>query len=82
LNRIYASPPTYQPRVAGVLVLLYEEHDQIRVLVTTRAKHLRTHAGQTALPGGKKDSTDIDLVMTAVRSDFVVSSDPLSQPRP
>jgi coenzyme A diphosphatase NUDT7 len=53
-------------KVAAVLVLLYEVEGQLRVLLTTRSKHLRTHAGQTALPGGKKDPSDIDLTMTAV----------------
>ncbi|KAF9484362.1 hypothetical protein BDN70DRAFT_797821, partial [Pholiota conissans] len=54
-------------KVAAVLVLLYEVDGQLRVLLTTRSKQLRTHAGQTALPGGKKDPTDVDLVMTAYR---------------
>ncbi|ESK97683.1 nudix hydrolase 15 [Moniliophthora roreri MCA 2997] len=48
-------------RIAAVLVLLYqdpEEDNTLRVLLTTRAKHLRTHAGQTALPGGRMDEAD------------------------
>lgn len=36
------------------------------MLLTTRSKALRTHAGQTALPGGKTDDTDKDLIETAV----------------
>lgn len=50
-----------------MLVLLYEKADGLRVLLTTRAKTLRTHPGQTALPGGKMDETDNDIVETAVR---------------
>jgi peroxisomal coenzyme A diphosphatase NUDT7 len=53
-------------KLAAVLVLLYEQAGQLRVLLTTRSKSLRTHAGQTALPGGKKDATDDDLIQTAV----------------
>ena len=51
---------------AGVLVLLYEKNNVLRVLLTTRAKTLRTHPGQTALPGGKMDETDEDIIETAV----------------
>ncbi|KAJ6582966.1 NUDIX hydrolase domain-like protein [Mycena vulgaris] len=54
-------------RLAAVLVLLYEEVGELRVLLTTRSKALRTHAGQTALPGGRADESDLDLVQTAYR---------------
>ena len=36
------------------------------MLLTTRSKKLRSHPGQTALPGGKYDETDESLVATAV----------------
>ena len=36
------------------------------MLLTTRSKNLRSHPGQTALPGGKHDETDESLVATAV----------------
>ncbi|KAG9315141.1 hypothetical protein JVU11DRAFT_4264 [Chiua virens] len=52
-------------KLAAVLVLLYEEHGELRVLLTTRSKLLRAHPGQTALPGGKADETDPDLVYTS-----------------
>ncbi|KAJ7218782.1 NUDIX hydrolase domain-like protein [Mycena haematopus] len=54
-------------RLAAVLILLFEEAGQLRVLLTTRSKHLRTHAGQTALPGGRVDESDITVVQTAYR---------------
>lgn len=54
-------------RQAAVLVLLYEKPEgELRVLLTTRAKTLRTHPGQTALPGGRMDETDVSIVETAV----------------
>jgi len=37
------------------------------VLLTTRSKELRSHPGQTALPGGKVDKSDAGVVETAVR---------------
>lgn len=54
-------------KLAAVLVLLYEKGGELRVLLTTRSKLLRAHPGQTALPGGKADETDADIVYTAVR---------------
>ncbi|KAI0090207.1 NUDIX hydrolase domain-like protein [Irpex rosettiformis] len=52
---------------AAVLVLLYEKDGNLRVLLTTRSKTLRAHPGQTALPGGKVDDTDKDVIETAYR---------------
>jgi hypothetical protein len=52
--------------LAAVLVLLYERGG-LRVLLTTRSKELRSHPGQTALPGGKVDQGDAGVVDTAVR---------------
>ncbi|KAF7967278.1 hypothetical protein HWV62_34985 [Athelia sp. TMB] len=52
---------------AAVLVLLYEDAGNLRVLLTTRSKKLRSHPGETALPGGKVDETDKDVVHTALR---------------
>ena len=53
-------------KLAAVLVLLYEENGELRVLLTTRSKSLRTHPGQTALPGGRVDAEDDNFVVTAV----------------
>ena len=57
--------------LAAVLVVLYERpggraSGGLRVLLTTRSKELRSHPGQTALPGGKVDKTDAGVVETAV----------------
>ncbi|KAF9223605.1 hypothetical protein BS17DRAFT_753464 [Gyrodon lividus] len=54
-------------KLAAVLVLLYENAGELRVLLTTRSKLLRAHPGQTALPGGKVDESDESLVHTAFR---------------
>ncbi|KAG1723364.1 uncharacterized protein EDB91DRAFT_1173042 [Suillus paluster] len=54
-------------KLAAVLVLLYEQAGELRVLLTTRSKLLRAHPGQTALPGGKADEEDESLVWTALR---------------
>jgi len=54
----------------AVLILLFEREGSLRVLITTRSKNLRSHPGQTALPGGKYDETDESLVATAYREAF------------
>ncbi|KAJ7196508.1 NUDIX hydrolase domain-like protein [Mycena pura] len=67
-------------RLAAVLVLLYEEAGELRVLLTTRSKALRTHAGQTAFPGGRADDADTDLVQTAFREAHEEVALPLNSP--
>jgi len=56
-------------RRAAVLILLFElnRDGYLRVLLTTRSKSLRSHPGQTALPGGKADPLDEDVIATALR---------------
>ncbi|EMD33469.1 hypothetical protein CERSUDRAFT_118052 [Gelatoporia subvermispora B] len=67
-------------KLAAVLVVLYENAGELRVLLTTRSKLLRAHPGQTALPGGKVDVTDEDVVHTARREAFEEVALPLDCP--
>ncbi|KAI0951448.1 hypothetical protein AcW1_008490 [Taiwanofungus camphoratus] len=67
-------------KLAAVLVLLYEKAGELRVLLTTRSKFLRAHPGQTALPGGKVDESDEDVVETALREAHEEVSLPLKCP--
>ncbi|KAF8907366.1 NUDIX hydrolase domain-like protein [Gymnopilus junonius] len=73
-------PNNPEQKIAAVLVLLYEGDGELRVLLTTRSKELRTHAGQTALPGGKKDPSDPNLTFTAFREANEEVDLPLSSP--
>jgi 8-oxo-dGTP pyrophosphatase MutT (NUDIX family) len=52
---------------AAVLVPLFEAEGEVRVWLLRRPSGLRSHAGQVALPGGKKDPGDATLVETALR---------------
>ncbi|XP_062591757.1 uncharacterized Nudix hydrolase NudL-like [Saccostrea cucullata] len=52
---------------ASVLVPLFIKDGQVYVLLTLRAKHLRSHAGLVAFPGGHVDETDQSVVETALR---------------
>ncbi|KAE9389863.1 hypothetical protein BT96DRAFT_365588 [Gymnopus androsaceus JB14] len=54
-------------RLAAVLILLYVHAGSLRVLLTTRSKSLRSHPGQTALPGGRVDEEDRGILETAFR---------------
>ncbi|KAF9526367.1 NUDIX hydrolase domain-like protein [Crepidotus variabilis] len=69
-----------QNKLAAVLVLLFEQNGALRVLLTTRSKELRTHAGQTALPGGKKDPSDTDMIAAALREANEEVSLPVGSP--
>ncbi len=42
-------------RPAAVLVALFDEDDQARVLLTVRSGELRSHRGEVAFPGGRLD---------------------------
>jgi len=51
---------------AAVLIALTSE-PQPDVILTRRAAHLRSHAGEVAFPGGKRDASDRSLAETALR---------------
>ncbi len=51
---------------AGVLLPLTNEPEPT-IILTRRSDRLRTHRGQVALPGGRRDETDASLVETALR---------------
>lgn len=57
-------PADLGERPAGVLAAF---HDDGRLLLTKRASGLRHHPGQIALPGGKVDPGDADVVAAALR---------------
>jgi len=68
-------PPPVRPegaipgsRPAAVLVALFEEAGEARLILTRRPDTMPTHQGQIAFPGGKLDeSVDADLAAAALR---------------
>jgi len=56
---------TENHKLASVLVVIYGESPF--VLMTEKPKHMKFHAGEISFPGGKLDSTDYDLLETALR---------------
>ena len=51
---------------SSVLLLLYEENDQLKACLIKRPKHMKFHAGQVALPGGQIEKGETQL-QTALR---------------
>jgi 8-oxo-dGTP pyrophosphatase MutT (NUDIX family) len=54
-------------RDAAVLIGVVAREPEASLLLTRRTDHLKSHAGQIALPGGKIDPTDADPVAAALR---------------
>lgn len=60
--------PIAHRRASAVLVPLYEDDDgELRVILTRRTAHLRTHKGEVSFPGGGHDPEDPSLWHTALR---------------
>ena len=53
-------------RAAAVLIPLFDEDGEARVVLTRRTSHLPTHQGQVAFPGGGQDPGE-ELVDAALR---------------
>lgn len=55
------------PIEAAVLVPIVLRPEGLTVLLTQRTAHLNDHAGQVSFPGGRVETTDIDVQATALR---------------
>lgn len=79
LRARFARPPIWTPEIqrepvyavrdpapAAVLVPIVLR-EQPMVLLTERTRHLSTHSGQVAFPGGRSDPGDADAAATALR---------------
>jgi 8-oxo-dGTP pyrophosphatase MutT (NUDIX family) len=56
-------------RPAAVLVPLFEEDGEARVILTVRSDHLRSHQGEVAFPGGRLDDGE-EVEAGALREAF------------
>ncbi len=52
---------------ASVLIPLFSSQDGLSVILTVRTHEVETHKGQISFPGGMADSSDMDVVHTALR---------------
>ena len=55
---------------AGILVPVTDNSVEPEIIFTQRAAHLKTHRGQVAFPGGKRDREDATLLDTALRESW------------
>ncbi|MBK9468093.1 MAG: CoA pyrophosphatase [Gammaproteobacteria bacterium] len=51
---------------AAVLIAITAEREP-QVILTVRASHMRSHPGEVAFPGGRRDAADRSLIETALR---------------
>lgn len=54
-------------RQAAVMILLYPVNGFISTFLIQRSVYKGVHSGQVSLPGGKRDSSDKNLIETALR---------------
>jgi 8-oxo-dGTP pyrophosphatase MutT (NUDIX family) len=54
-------------RPAAVLVPIYEEGGEARIVLTKRPESMASHRGEIAFPGGKEDPGDASLRQAALR---------------
>ena len=59
--------PNANTRKGGVLILLYPDTNNLYLPLILRPIDSSVHSGQVALPGGKKDQEDQDIIDTALR---------------
>jgi 8-oxo-dGTP pyrophosphatase MutT (NUDIX family) len=52
---------------AGVLIALLDRQGGPTIVLTTRAAHLKAHAGQISLPGGRMEPEDVSATAAALR---------------
>lgn len=54
-------------RQSGVMLLLYPDAQDVRLVLIERTDDGGVHGGQIALPGGRKEDYDTDIIDTALR---------------
>jgi 8-oxo-dGTP pyrophosphatase MutT (NUDIX family) len=65
--RLSPRPDQYCDRADAAVMVLIRLGLTPTVVLTVRASALSSHAGEVALPGGKRDLSDVDLAATARR---------------
>jgi 8-oxo-dGTP pyrophosphatase MutT (NUDIX family) len=65
--RPFSPPPGVEPRLAGVLLVLYPIQGILHLVLTVRTADLNHHSGQVSLPGGGWEEGDASLQETALR---------------
>ncbi|MCS6842372.1 MAG: CoA pyrophosphatase [Roseiflexus sp.] len=59
--------PGVVPRIGAVLIVLYPDAADLRLLLTVRSNRVASHRGEVSLPGGAADPDDDGPAATALR---------------
>lgn len=59
--------PDKNVKRGGVLLLLYQQNNEVYIPLTQRHDYGGVHGGQVSLPGGKLEDQDQDIIATALR---------------
>lgn len=70
---------TYNPKVAGVMALLYPHQSEPHLVFTVRQDYPGVHSGQISFPGGKQELHEPDTWETALRETFEEVRAPIAQ---
>ncbi|MGV3632603.1 MAG: NUDIX hydrolase [Bacteroidota bacterium] len=54
-------------RESAVAIIIFEEDNEQRIILTQRPQYEGKHGGQVSFPGGKREEGDLDLLQTAMR---------------
>lgn len=67
-NRVLKAPDSEKPEIkhSSVLLLMFVENEELTACLIKRPKHMKHHAGQIALPGGRVEAGETKLE-TALR---------------
>ena len=65
--RNFPREPGPDAKVAAVLILLFPEKGSVHTVLMQRPEYKGVHGGQISFPGGKKESSDKDIIQTALR---------------
>lgn len=57
----------FNPRLSAVLVVLFHEDENLKMVFIRRGEYVGIHSGQMAFPGGRYEESDSDLRETAMR---------------
>lgn len=65
LEKQQASPA--DAKKSAVMILLFHENEQLKVVFIRRSLYVGIHSGQIAFPGGRYEETDLNVETTAFR---------------
>ncbi|MFS8023086.1 putative NAD(+) diphosphatase [Helianthus anomalus] len=66
-DQLYQSQTHKKPNRSAVLICLFNQGDEIYVILTKRSSKLSSYSGHVSLPGGRTDEGDADDIRTALR---------------